>query len=206
MLFKLLFSIFIAFIFQIINCGEVSINQLNLIINSYQNNVLKNYEEAIELRTNGTVSRFNILYNLKRFMMKLDKNKIERNIERLRKANENLSNKIDEVKLIEETNRKEKIFLKEYNELLIIVKDTNELYEQCVQTLKTIFKIIIYITIFLTLILVGIIIYITSPSCKKYKLLSNEKGENYNDKNKESKMYRVVKIINSFLKTEQKVE
>ena len=42
--------------------------------------------------------------------MKLSKNKIERNIEKLNLANENSSNKINDIKLIGETNRKAKFF------------------------------------------------------------------------------------------------
>ena len=44
MLNKILFLILTIIQFIIINCGHVSSNQLNLIINSYQNNVLRNYE------------------------------------------------------------------------------------------------------------------------------------------------------------------
>ena len=204
---KILFLILTIIQFIIINCGHVSSNQLNLIINSYQNNVLKNYEEALEFKNNGTVSRFNIFFNLKRFMMKLSKNKIERNIEKLKLANENPSNKINHIKLIEETNRKEKVFLKEYRELLNIIRDTNELYLQCMRTLKKIFLIVIYITIFLTILAVGVIIYITSPRCKKYNLLIDEKNENNdNNKNKDSKIYKVVKIVNNLIKSDKKIE
>ena len=90
MLNKILFSIIAIISFKIINCGNVSSNQLNLIINSYQNNVLKNYEETLEFKNNGTVTRFNIFFNLKRLMMKLSKNKIERNIEKLKLDNEKI--------------------------------------------------------------------------------------------------------------------
>ena len=196
-------------LFSAINCGHISSNQLNLIINSYQNNVLKNYEEVLEFRNNGTVLRFNILFNLKRFMMKLTKNKIERNIEKLKMANENPSNKINEAKLIEETNRKEKIFVKEYKELLNIIRDTNELYLEFIEILKKIFFIFIYITIFLIILAVGLIIYITSPKCKKYNILIDEKDDNNDNnkkKNKDSKMFRVVKIINNLIKSDKKVE
>ena len=90
MLNKILFSIITIIQFKINNCGHVSSNQLNLIINSYQNNVLKNYEETLEFKNNGTVTRFNIFFNLKRLMMKLSKNKIERNIEKLKLDNEKI--------------------------------------------------------------------------------------------------------------------
>ena len=209
MLFKIICSFLSIILFSAINCGHISSNQLNLIINSYQNNVLKNYEEVLEFRNNGTVLRFNILFNLKRFMMKLTKNKIERNIEKLKMANENPSNKINEAKLIEETNRKEKIFVKEYKELLNIIRDTNELYLEFIEILKKIFFIFIYITIFLIILAVGLIIYITSPKCKKYNILIDEKDDNNDNnkkKNKDSKMFRVVKIINNLIKSDKKVE
>ena len=209
MLFKIICSFLSIILFSAINCGHISSNQLNLIINSYQNNVLKNYEEVLEFRNNGTVLRFNILFNLKRFMMKLTKNKIERNIEKLKMANENPSNKINEAKLIEETNRKEKIFVKEYKELLNIIRDTNELYLEFIEILKKIFFIFIYITIFLIILAVGLIIYITSPKCKKYNILIDEKDDNNDNnkkKDKDSKMFRVVKIINNLIKSDKKVE
>ena len=44
--------------------------------------------------------------------MKLSKNKIGGNIEELKLANENPSNKINDIKSIEEINRKEKVFFK----------------------------------------------------------------------------------------------
>ena len=82
-------------------------------------------------------------------------------------------------------------FLKEYKEILNIIRVTNEFYLQCLRTLKKIFLIVIYITIFLTILTVGIIVYITSPRCRKYNMLIDEKDEN-NDNNKN-------KDINGFL-------
>jgi len=210
MLFKyfLIFINLITFI-SFINCDEhISSNKLNLIISSFQNNVLKNYEEALEFRNNGTVSRFNIFYNIKRYMMKLAKNKIERNIEKIKQAQENPSYKVDEIKLVEEINKKEKIFLKDYKKLLNIIKDTNKLYLKCIELIKKIFIISITIVIFLTILAIGIIIYLTSPRCRKYNMLinENEKDDSNNANKDDSKTYRIVKIINSFMKSNKKVE
>ena len=210
MLFKyfLIFVNLITFI-SFINCDEhISSNKLNLIISSFQNNVLKNYEEALEFRNNGTVSRFNIFYNIKRYMMKLAKNKIERNIEKIKQAKENPSYKVDEIKLVEEINKKEKIFLKDYKKLLNIIKDTNKLYLKCIELIKKIFIISITIVIFLTILAIGIIIYLTSPKCRKYNMLinENEKDDSNNANKDDSKTYRIVKIINSFMKSNKKVE
>ena len=210
MLFKyfLIFVNLITFI-SFINCDEhISSNKLNLIISSFQNNVLKNYEEALEFRNNGTVSRFNIFYNIKRYMMKLAKNKIERNIEKIKQAQENPSYKVDENKLVEEINKKEKIFLKDYKKLLNIIKDTNKLYLKCIELIKKIFIISITIVIFLTILAIGIIIYLTSPKCRKYNMLinENEKDDSNNANKDDSKTYKIVKIINSFMKSNKKVE
>jgi len=210
MLFKyfIIFVNLITFI-SFINCDEhISSNKLNLIISSFQNNVLKNYEEALEFRNNGTVSRFNIFYNIKRYMMKLAKNKIERNIEKIKKAKENPSYKVDEIKLVEEINKKEKIFLKDYKKLLNIIKDTNKLYLKCIELIKKIFIISITIVIFLTILAIGIIIYLTSPRCRKYNMLinENEKDDSNNANKDDSKAYKIVKIVNSFMKSNKKVE
>ena len=195
--------------FSLINCDESFSNRLDLILNSYHNNVLKNYEESLEFKTNGTVSRFNILFNLKRYMMTLDKRSIERNIEKLKLAKEKPSYKIDESKVAEEIMKKEKIFLNEYKQLLNIIKDTNNLYFKFMRTLKKIFIVIASVVIFLTLLAIGIMIYITSPSCRKYNVLIDEKDEkNKDDKNvkNESNVYKVVKIINNFMKSDKKIE
>ena len=197
--------IIITFI-SLINCDEVLSNRLDLILNSYQNNVLKNYEESLEFKTNGTVSRFNILFNLKRYMMTLDKRNIERNIEKLKLAKEKPSYKIDESKVSEEIMRKERIFLNEYKQLLQIIKDTNRLYNKCMRTLKRIFIVIASVLIFLTILAIGIMIYITSPSCRKYNALIDEKDEKSKDNKNESSVYKVVTIINNFMKSDKKIE
>ena len=72
-------------IYKII-CDPISENELNLLINSFQNNVEKKYEEAYEFITNGTVSRFNIPFRFKLYTLKLDISRMERNIEKLKKT------------------------------------------------------------------------------------------------------------------------
>ena len=207
----MMFNNFYAFIFilvitSFINCEEVSMNKVNLIINSFQNNVLKNYEDALEIKNNGTVSRFNILYGIKRFTMNLHKKSIERNIEKLKLSKENPSLKINEPKLVEEINYKEKKFLNEYQQLLKIVKDTNELYLHFMKTVKRIVMIIFYIIILLVLIVIGITIYITSPSCRKYNRLIEEKDESDKNAKNDSALYKVVKIVNNFMTSEKKIK
>jgi len=207
----MMFNKFYAFIFilvfsSFINCEEVSINKVNLIINSFQNNVLKNFEEALEIKNNGTVSRFNILYGIKKFTLNIHKKSIERNIEKLKLSKENPSLKINEPRLVDEISHKEKIFLNEYKQLLKIVKDTNELYLHFMKTIKKIFMIIFYIIILLTLIVIGITIYITSPSCRKYNRLIEEKDESDKKAKNDSALYKVVKIVNNFMTSEKKIK
>ena len=207
MMFNNFYAFIIILVFaSFINCEEVSMNKVNLIINSFQNNVLKNYEDALEIKNNGTVSRFNILYGIKRFTMNLHKKSIERNIEKLKLSKENPSLKINEPKLVEDINYKEKKFLNEYQQLLKIVKDTNELYLHFMKTVKRIVMIIFYIIILLVLIVIGITIYITSPSCRKYNRLIEEKDESDKNAKNDSALYKVVKIVNNFMTSEKKIK
>ena len=138
-----LFIFYITAFNHFINCQNITTNQLNLAISSYQNNVLKKFEEVLEIKNNGTVSKYNILFNLKKYAMNMDKKKIERNIEKLQESKEHLPYKINEVKLLEEINIKEKSFLKKYKQILNIVRDTNKLYLRFVQMVKTAFIIFI---------------------------------------------------------------
>ena len=200
------FIIVILLFISFINCEEVSLNKVNLIISSFQNNVLKNYEEVLELKNNGTVSRFNVLYGIKKFTMNLHKKSLERNIEKLKLSKEKNSLKINEPKLVEEISYKEKLFLNEYQQLLKIVKDTNELYLHFMKALKKICMIIFYVIIFLTLIVIGITIYITSPTCRKYNRLIEEKDESDKNAKNDSTIYRGVKIVNNFMGSEKKIK
>ena len=81
--FYFIFLLYITIFISYITSDEVSSNQIKLIISSYQNNVLKHYEEALEFTANGTVWKYNIAFNLKRFFMKIEKRQIERDIEKL---------------------------------------------------------------------------------------------------------------------------
>ena len=60
---KIYFFIFILFsyLLSIISNEPVSRNRIELINNSFQNLILKNYETALELRKNGTVSGYKII-------------------------------------------------------------------------------------------------------------------------------------------------
>ena len=133
----------------------------------------------------------------------MDKKKIERNIEKLQESKEHLPYKINEVKLLEEINIKEKSFLKKYKQILNIVRDTNKLYLRFVQMVKTAFIIFICFVIIITILAIGIMVYITSPRCKKYNMLIDEKDkdkDNSNNSNSnDSEAYKVVKILNNFI-------
>ena len=213
---------FISIIIIFINCDKVSTNEINMTIESYKNNVVKNYEDALQFKINRTVSRFNILYNLNIYLMKLDKNKIGRTIEKLKKARNDPSNNIKESKLVEEINKKEKSFLRKYRQLLKNIKETNKLYLNCVKTIKKIFKIMIYIVLIMSIISIGIIIYVTRPLCKKYNILyedkdkdkDKDKSEDENNNTNDSfnsnnniinnkKEFKIVTILNRFMKTDK---
>ena len=203
-----LFLLYITKFINFINCDEVSSNQLNLLINSYQNNVLKIYEETLQLTENGTVWNYNILFNIKRYLMNLDKRAIERNLEKLKTAKDNPSYKVDQSELVKDINSKEKSFLKSYKKLLNIMKDSNELYQQFMHILKIIFIVCISAVIIITLITIGVMVYISSPKWKNYNMLLNEKNENKNDTNENdnSKQFKVVKILNNIMKSEKKLK
>ena len=186
-----------------IHCDNITINQLNLAISSYQNNVLKTYEEVLEFKNNGTVTKYNIFFNLKKYGMDMDKKKIEKNIEILKEAKENGKSlyKIDESKLLEEIHLREKSYLKKYFNILNIVRDTNLLYQKLVHMIKKAFIIFICVIIIIIILAVGIIVYITSPSCKKYQLLIDEKDK---DNTNNSSQFRIVRILNNFMKPSEK--
>ncbi len=198
-----LFIFYITVFSHYINCQNITTNQLNLAINSYQNNVLKNFEEVLEIRNNGTVSKYNILFNLKKYAMNMDKKKIERNIEKLQESKKNLPYKINEAKLLEEINLKEKSFLRKYKQILNIARDTNKLYLRVIQMIKTAFIIFICFIIITSILTIEIMIYITSPRYKKYNMLIDEKDKDKDNSNNpnsnDSEAYKVVKILNNFI-------
>ena len=57
--------------------GEISKNQVDLLVYSYNTDILKKFEEIEQIKVNGTVSKYNILFNFKRYTMNLDKKMIE---------------------------------------------------------------------------------------------------------------------------------
>ena len=208
--FYFIFLLYITIFISYITSDEVSSNQIKLIISSYQNNVLKHYEEALEFTANGTVWKYNIAFNLKRFFMKIEKRQIERDIEKLLTAKSNNSSKINQSKLVKEINSNEKSFLKLYRQLLNIKRDSNELYIQCLYLLKKAFIICITVIIIITLITIGVMLYITSPKWRKYNMLINEKEKEENDKtdneSNDNKQFKVVKILNNIMKSDKKLK
>ena len=137
-------------------CDPISENELKLLINSYQNNVEKKYEEVSELLNNGTVSKFNVPFRVKLYTLKLDKIKMERNIEKLNNQNTN------DNKYSEEYYRNEKAFLKGYRHLLNILKGTNNFYLKTIRTIKRIFFAFILVIFFGGIIALLIMLYISN--------------------------------------------
>ena len=163
-------------------CDPISENELKLLINSYQNNVEKQYEEASGFLTNGTVSEFNIPFRIKLYTLKLDKIKMERNIEKLNNQNTN------DNKYSEEYYRNEKAFLKGYRHLLNILKGTNNFYLKTIRTIKRIFFAFILIIFFGGIIALLIMLYISKIKYKDYSALVEKEQKNQS---------KIVKIFNN---------
>ena len=197
---KINFFIFILFsyLLSIISNEPVSRNRIELINNSFQNLILKNYETALELRTNGTVSGYNILYKIKLFAIKLDKSRIERIIEKL---NDPKLNNTKNDKYVDDYYENEKSFLKAYEHLLLIVHDTNNLYKTIIQTIKKIFFITIGIIILGGIIALIVMYYISKTKYKDYSVLVDK-----NDKKEDKGGYQIVKIFNNFLNINKKLK
>lgn len=203
----LLLIIYIIFLSSIIKCELISKNQLDLLINSYQNNVLKNFEEILELKENGTVWNYNILFNLKKFSMNMDKKRIEKIIEILKQPRENFPYKIDESKLVKEANDRERSFLMKYETILHTMKETNNLYLKTVHMIKTAIIIFICFILFVTLLVLAIMVYITKPKWNNYETLNENEKEKDKDKNSnDSTTFKVVNILNNFVKSEKKLK
>ena len=184
-------TLFLTLLYKII-CDPISDNELNLLINSYQNNVEKKYEEANELLTNGTVSRFNIPFRFKLYTLKLDMYRMDRNIEKLR------NQKTNEHKYSDEYYKNEKIFLKGYRRLLGIMEEMNNFYTKTIRTIKTIFIIVILVIFLGGIIALFIMLYIS-----KYKGYSPLVDEDKKDKKGE---YQIVKIFNNFFNFNKKLK
>ena len=175
-------------------CEPISDNELNLLINSYQNNVEKKYAEANEFILNGTVSRFNIPFRFKLYSLKLDIYRMERNIEKLK------NQKTDEHKYSEDYYKNEKIFLKGYNHLLNIMEGTKNFYLKIIKTIKTIFLAIVLIIFLGGIFALLIMLYISKTKYKDYSALVEK------DKKDKKSEYKVVKIFNNFFKFNKKIK
>ena len=209
MLFNIFLSLFIYtnFLIFIANCeGEISRNQVDLLFYSYNTDILKKFEEIEKIKVNGTVSKYNILFNLKRFLMNLDKKAIERNLEKLQHP-ENYKYKLDESKLVKDINARQKSFSRKYKEVLNTVRQTNKLYQKIIHTIKMAFIIFICFIVIVTLITIGIMVYVTSPRFKNYSRLQEDEGGKDNKGNTtDSTAYKVVKILNNFVQSEKKIK
>ena len=196
-----------------INCGDITKEELNKVLDLFNSNVLEKYKEIEEIRNNGTISKYNVVYNFKKFILKLNKNIIERKIYKLKEP-ENYPYKFDQEKLVQDINIRIEDFLKKYKEILNSKEKTNIIYIQTVSILKIAAIIFICFILLIILLSIVIMIYITSPNCRKYNLLldNKENGKNIDqDENSniimntnDSASFKVVKVLNNFIKSERK--
>ena len=194
---KMLISILIVLSISIYNilCDSIPQNELNLLINSFQINVEKKYEEANELISNGTVSRFNIPFRFKLYTMKLDVSRMENNIEKLKHPN----NK-DYHKYFDDYIKIEKSFVKAYKHLLRIMIGTNNFYIKTIRTIKIIFIVAILIIFLGGIIALLIMYYISKYKYKDYSSLVDK------DKKDKKNQYQIVEIFNSFFNFNKKIK
>ena len=184
---KIYIAIFLILVlYTIVFCEPNSSNQFNTIINSYQNNIEKKFQEANEFLNNGTVTKFNIPFRLKLYSMKLDILRMERIIERIKEKETN------DTKLIEEYDENEKSFLNAYRHLLRIREETNELYLNTVRIIKKIFITVIAFIFLGGIIILLITLYITKYKYRDYNLLVER------DKKDKKNTYQIVEIFNNF--------
>ena len=207
-------SIFLySSLYLMINCGDITKEELNKVLDLFNSNVLEKYKEIEEIRNNGTISKYNVVYNFKKFILKLNKNIIERKIYKLKEP-ENYPYKFDQEKLVQDINIRIEDFLKKYKEILNSMEKTNIIYIQTVSILKIAAIIFICFILLIILLSIVIMIYITSPNCRKYNLLldNKENGKNIDqDENSniimntnDSASFKVVKVLNNFIKSERK--
>ena len=189
---KLLVLLLLLFSINIILCEPITDNEYNLLYSSYQNNVQKKYEEANQFLSNGTVSRFNILFRFKLYSLRLGIYKMERNIDKLKNS------KTNDKKYLDEYYTNEKSFLNGFRHLLKIIKETNELYLNTIKLLKTIFFVIIGIILLGGIIALLIMLYISKY--KGYKPLIQKDKKNKND------TYQIVEIFNNFFNFNKKLD
>ena len=209
MLFNIFLSLIICtnFLIFFANCeGEISQNQIDLLFYSYNTDILQKFEEIEKIKVNGTVSKYNILFNLKKYLMNLDKKAIERNLDKLQHP-ENYNYKLDKAKLVKDFNAREKSFSRKYKDILNTVKQTNKLYQKIIHTIKMAFIIFICFIVVVTLLIIGIMVYVTSPRFKNYsRLQEDEGGKDNKDHTTDSTAYKVVKILNNFVQSDKKIK
>ena len=173
-------------------CEPISEEQLNIIVNSFHNNVEKKYEEASQFLSNGTVTKFNLPYRIKLYSLKLDIYRMERIIEKLKNKKGNDSQQS------EEYYKNEKIFFNGYRHLLKIIEETNDLYNKAIRMIKKLFFIIIGIILIGGIIALLIMVYISKYKLKDYQSLVDKKDK----KNK----FQIVEIFNNILNFNKKIK
>lgn len=213
--FTFLSMILYSSIYLMINCGDISKEEVNKVVELFNNNVLEKYKEIEEFRNNGTISSFNFIFNFKKFVLKLNKNIIERKLYKLKEP-ENYPYKIDQKQLARDINIRIEDFLRKYLELINSKERTNILYKKTVNILKIAAIIFICFILLIILLSIAFMIYITSPSCRKYNLLldnkENDKRVDQDDNNNiimntnDSASFKVVKVLNNFIKSERKMK
>jgi hypothetical protein len=196
-----------------INCGDITKEELNKVLDLFNSSVLEKYKEIEEIRNNGTISKYNLIYNFKKFVLKLNRNIIERKIYKLKEP-ENYPYKFNQSKLVEDINIRIEDFLKKYQEILDSKDKTNILYIKTINIIKIAAIIFICFILLIILLSIAFMIYITSPSCRKYNLLIDSKENDKiidHDKNSniimntnDSASFKVVKVLNNFIKSEKK--
>jgi hypothetical protein len=196
-----------------INCGDITKEELNKVLDLFNSSVLEKYKEIEEIRNNGTISKYNLIYNFKKFVLKLNRNIIERKIYKLKEP-ENYPYKFNQSKLVEDINIRIEDFLKKYQEILDLKYKTNILYIKTINIIKIAAIIFICFILLIILLSIAFMIYITSPSCRKYNLLIDSKENDKiidHDKNSniimntnDSASFKVVKVLNNFIKSEKK--
>jgi hypothetical protein len=198
-----------------INCGDITKEELNKVLDLFNSSVLEKYKEIEEISNNGTISKYNMVYNFKKFVLKLNRNIIERKIYKLKEP-ENYPYKFDQSKLVKDINIKIEDFLKKYQEILISKDKTNILYIKTINILKIAAIVFICFLLLIILLSIAFMIYITSPNCRKYNLLLDNKENDKRpdlDQNSniimntnDSASFKVVKVLNNFIKSERKMK
>jgi hypothetical protein len=196
-----------------VNCRDITKEELNKVLDLFNSSVLEKYKEIEEISNNGTISKYNMVYNFKKFVLKLNRNIIERKIYKLKEP-ENYPYKFDQSKLVKDINIRIEDFLKKYQEILDSKDKTNILYIKTINIIKIAAIIFICFILLIILLSIAFMIYITSPSCRKYNLLIDDKENDKridHDKNSniimntnDSASFKVVKVLNNFIKSERK--